>query len=142
MAVLDILNGTVKLNRAKYVPGDRQQLRVAKVTHNCAANALTAGNAIAMIPIPAGAVVLSASLKVDTVEDSAALISLGVAEDGTTFVSGANAQAANLISPSLVCGYPYSSAGNVYLSADNACNTLVTTVTVVYIEQDSFKSVN
>lgn len=142
MAVLDILNGTVVKNRAKYVPGDRQQLRVAKVTHNCAANALTAGNAIAMVAIPAGAVVMSASLKVDTVEDSAALISLGVAEDGKTFVADANAQTANLISPSLVCGYPYSAAGNVYLSTDNACNTLVTTVTVVYIEQDSFKSVN
>lgn len=142
MAVLDILNGTVKYNKAKFRPWDRQTLRVAKVTHNCAANSLTAGNAIAMVPIPAGAVVLSASLKVDTVEDSAALISLGIAEDGTTFVSGANAQTANLVSPSLVCGYPFNAAGNVYLSADNACNTLVTTVTVVYIETDAFKSVN
>lgn len=142
MAVLDILNGTVQYNKGKYVPGDRQKLRVAKVTHNCAANSLTAGNAIAMVPIPAGAIVMSASLKVDTVEDSVAALSVGIAEDGTTFVSGANAQTANLVSPSLVSGYVFNSAGNIYLSSNAACNTLVATVTVVYIEQDSFKSAN
>jgi hypothetical protein len=142
MAVLDILNGTVSYNKAKFKPHDRQKLRIAKVTHNCAANSLTAGNAIAMIPIPAGAVVLAATLKVDTVEDSAAALSVGVAEDGTTFVSGANAQTANLISPSLVCGYPFASAGNIYLSSNAACNTLVATVTAVYVEGDAQVAVN
>lgn len=142
MAVLDILNGTVKYNKSKFKPHDRQKLRIAKVTHNCAANSLTAGNAIAMIPIPAGAIVLAASLEVDTVEDSASLISLGVAEDGTTFVSSANAQSANLVSPSLVCGYPFTAAGNIYMSTDNACDTLVATVTAVYVETDAQVSVN
>jgi hypothetical protein len=142
MAVLGILNGAVTYNKAKFKPHDRQKVRVAKVTHNCEANSLTAGNAIAMIPIPIGAVVLSASLTVDTVEDSAAVISLGVAEDGTTFVSGANAQTASLVSPSLVCGYPFSAAGNIYLSADNACDTLVVTVTAVYVETDAQTAIN
>jgi len=141
MGVSPTRNGTITYNRGKFKPNDRQALRVAKVTHNCAANGLGAGNAIAMIPIPINATVLSATLKIDTVEDSAAVVSLGIAEDGITFVNAANAQVA-AIHPSLVSGVFYNTAGNIFLSTDNACDTLVATVVAVYVEMDSQSSTN
>lgn len=141
MAVLDILNGTVTYNKSKFKPHDRQKLRVAKVTHNCAANSITAGNAVAMVPMPKDSILLSATLQVATVEDSAALASLGYAEDGETFVSNANAQVA-AVNPCLVSGYWYNAAGNVYLSVDNACDTMVATVLVTYIEMDAQVAAN
>jgi len=78
---------------------------------------------------------------VDTVEDSAAVVSLGIAEDGITFVNAANAQVA-AVNPSLVSGVWYNAAGNIYLSTDNACDTLVATVVAVYVEMDAQASVN
>jgi len=116
----------VRMNR-------NNKFRVFKATHNCAAQNIGSGNSVVVASIPASALVLGATLTVDTVEDSAAFLSVGVAEDGATLVALSNAQVAQ--------SYPgnekpvwIASATNVHLSANAACDTAVATIRIAYID--------
>lgn len=116
----------VRMNR-------KNNIRVMKATHNAAVQNIGAGNSVVIAQVPANCMIIGCSLTVDTVEDSAALVNLGVAEDGVTLVAASNAQ--NAVS------YPgnqhmvwIASATNVHLSSDNACNTLVATARIIYMD--------
>jgi len=109
------------------------KFRVTKATHNAANQGIGAGNSVVIAAIPANCLVLGATMTVDTVEDSAALVNVGVAEDGATLVAASNAQVAQSF-PGNEAPVWIASATNIHLSTDNACDTLVATVRIAYIE--------
>lgn len=109
------------------------KLRVTKATHNAAAQGIGAGNSVVIAQIPANCLLLGAALTVDTVEDSAALVNLGVAEDGATLVAASNAEVLTSYPGNETCVW-ISSATNIHLSSDNACDTLVATARIAYID--------
>lgn len=109
------------------------KFRVTKATHNCANQGIGANNSVVVASIPASALVLGATLTVDTVEDSAAFLAVGVAEDGATLVALSNAQVAQSF-PGNESPVWIASATNVHLSANAACDTAVATVRIAYID--------
>lgn len=125
-AVQTFDDNRVKMNR-------KSKFRVTKATHNCAAQNIGSGNSVVIAQIPASSLVLGAALTVDTIEDSAAFLAVGVAEDGATLVALSNAQVAQSY-VSNESGVWIASATNVHLSANAACDTAVATVRIAYID--------
>jgi hypothetical protein len=111
----------------------KSPVRFTQATHNCANQNIGAGNSVVIAAIPASSMVLGTTLTVDTVEDSAAVVNVGVAEDGVTLVAASNAQVAQSF-PGNEAPVWIASATNVHLSSDNACDTLVATVRIAYLD--------
>jgi hypothetical protein len=116
----------VKMNR-------KGNLRVTKATHNCAAQNIGADNSVVVAQIPASSMIVGATLTIDTVEDSAASVAVGLAEDGATLVALSNAQVATSYAGNDASTW-IASATNVHLTPNGACDTMVATVRIAYID--------
>ena len=135
-------SATVKFDRNVTRQNKKSKFRVLEFTHNAAVQNIGANNSVFVTGIPAGAFILGATLSVDTVEDSAAFVSVGLAEDSAELVALSNAQVAGHYNGNQSPVY-VASASNVHLSANGACDTLVATVRLMYVDtaKDSFGNV-
>jgi len=140
-------NGTASYNRAKYKPHDKTILRIARNSHNAAANVVANGSIVNMVTIPADSVLVGAWCEI--VVDSAAAnveINLGLvggAEFDDNFESN---QAAGVVtSPESDQNPSYIGENNqVTLMPNNALewNTGTLMVTACWIELDNLGATN
>jgi hypothetical protein len=139
--------GNVTYNKAKFKPHDRQRVRVAKVTHNATATAITASNVVNMIPIPAESVILGVSVLVSDNQTNTD-IKIGVTADDDTFSAATALDANGLPLPSTtgtLHGNPYytNAATNIVITAvTNDINSAVITLVATYIELDAMAAHN
>ena len=136
------VNGTAAYNRAKYKPHDKTLLRIARNTHNAAANVVAAASIVNMVTIPANSVLVGAWAEI--LVDSAAAdveMDLGLA-GGTEFDASfeSNQAAGTITSPEADDNCTFVRAANqVTLVPTNSLewNTGTIQVTACWIELDS-----
>ena len=140
--------GTVKYNKAKFNPMDRQRLRIAKCSHNATATAIPAANVVNMIPIPADSIILGVALDVeDNQADTDLKIGLTADDDLFSAATALDANATTVAPTTIgtIQGMPYytNAATNVIVTAvTNEINAATFTVRAVYVEVDAQASAN
>jgi len=142
------LNGTPVYNRAKYKPHDKTIVRVAKATHNAAANAVASASVVNMITIPANSVILGVwgQVAVDSaapnVELDIGLSNAGGQEYGAKVETNV---AAGTVTGECLDNATFTASETIIgLEASNslAWNTGAYTVIAAWIELDSITALN
>ena len=137
-----VANGTAAYNRAKYKPHDKTIIRIARNTHNAAANNVATGSIINMITIPAECVLLGVATEIvvdsDVAGDQFDVGFVGGVEFGADLesnqVAGVVAIPENLVNPWFV------KAANVVTLTSNGETMDAGTIqlTATWVELDSF----
>jgi len=137
-----VTNGTAAYNRAKYIPHDKTIIRIARNTHNAAANNVATGSIVNMITIPAESILLNVATEI--VVDSAVsgdqfdVGFVGGVQFGSDLesnqVAGVVAIPENLVNPWFV------KAANVVTLTSNGQTMDAGTIqlTATWVELDSF----
>ncbi len=138
MAYSATASSTQTHNRAKYKPHDKSILRVTKGHLDCTGTGnIGADQAVNVVTIPAGSVVLAVGINVTTDDTNDTPFDVGFGEAGEQFVSNANV---GNTGTHTVLGVPYliQTATNITLTPDSAAiNNGIIDIYATYIEFDS-----